>query len=323
MKPGADAGLEQRIIRTAVDWSAAGRRLDYQLAARFTYRSLEEWRERIVSGEITLNGAVVEPERILALHDIIEYRPGDLPEPEADLNYRVLYEDDALLVVEKPGNLCMHPSGPFFRHTLWHLLSSRYGKVHFINRLDRETSGLLTAARTPEAAARLFRTERTAVKRYLAIVHGRFSELVRAEGFLIADSGSAVRKKRRFVAGGRPPAGAAAVESAVTLLEPVKCGGGFSLVAATLGTGRMHQIRATLYSLGFPVVGDKLYGVDETFFLKIRSNALTEADRARLILPRQALHADELEFTHPESGERLSFRAELPSDLAAFAELIR
>lgn len=150
--------LTRRVIRSSIDWSGVGLRLDDYLAARFTYRSADEWRERIARREILVNDLPAEPERILALHDRLEYFPGDLPEPEAELSYRIAYEDDELLIVDKPGNLCVHPSGPFFRHTLWHMLCSVYGKIHLVNRLDRETSGLLIAAKNPKVAAKLGQT---------------------------------------------------------------------------------------------------------------------------------------------------------------------
>jgi 23S rRNA-/tRNA-specific pseudouridylate synthase len=186
--------LSRRVIRSSVDWSNAGNRLIDYLAGRFTYRSAEEWRVRIADGEIMLNGERVSPETLLNQHDIIEYFPGDIPEPPADLDYKVVFEDDTLLVIDKPGNLCVHPAGPFFKHTLWHLLSSRYGKVHIINRLDRETSGLLIAAKTPAAAARLSSRNWELHKEYLALVFGEFGEETDAKGFLVPDTGSVVRR---------------------------------------------------------------------------------------------------------------------------------
>lgn len=308
--------LERRVIRSSIDWSGVGLALDQFLAGRFTYRSLEEWRERIRSGEILLNGTMVEPERRLELHDCVEYFPGDLPEPEADLRYRIAYEDETVLVVDKSGNLCAHPSGPFFRHTLWHLLSTRFGQIHLVNRLDRETSGLLLVAKNSSAAAKLGRPGWPVRKEYLALVFGRFEQEVDAAGFLVPDTESAVRKKRRFVAGERPPAGAVHPESARTLLAPEEVGKRFSLVRAVPVTGRLHQIRATLFSLGFPLVGDKLYGPDERLFLKLRSGEITAADREKLILPRQALHSTLLEFRHPVSGEVVTVKSPLPEEFA-------
>ncbi len=298
-EPEAGETIGRRIIRSAVDWSGAGLPLDAYLAGRFTYRSLEAWRDRIRQGEIQLNGTIPDPGAILALHDRIEYFPGDLPEPEAELHYRVAWEDEFLLVIDKPGNLCMHPSGPFFRHTLWHLLNRDYGSIHLVNRLDRETSGLLIAAKDAATAAKLAKPKIPIRKEYIAMVHGEFNEPVSAFGFLHRDVNSSVRKKRRFTPGERPPAGAEKIESAQTLFEPVETKNGLSLVRAIPLTGRLHQIRATLFSLGFPMVGDKLYGLDETIYLKIRDQTLTAEDHRKLILKRQALHSHSLEFTHP------------------------
>jgi len=309
--------LTRRVIRSSIDWSGAGLRLDDYLAARFTYRSLEEWRERITGGEIVLNGVSAAPETVLALHDSVEYFPGDLPEPEADLSYRVAYEDDDLLIVDKSGNLCVHPTGPFFRHTLWHLLCTKYGKIHLVNRLDRETSGLLIATKNPESAAKLGKPSWPVRKEYLAVVFGAFRERVEAYGFLVQDTASPVRKKRRFVFGERPPAGAVKVESARTLLLPEKTGEKFSLVRALPETGRLHQIRATLFSLGFPLAGDKLYGPDDSIYLRIRSDAISEEDRARLVLSRQALHSARLELRHPVSGGTVTVDSPLPPEFSA------
>ena len=309
--------LSRRIVRCSADWSCVGIRLVDYLIGRFTYRSADEWRRAIADGEILVNHASASPEQVLAMHDLIEYLPRELPEPEADTAYRIVFEDDELLVVDKPGNLCIHPSGPFFRHTLWHLLCSQYGVVHFINRLDRETSGLLIAAKNSVMAAKLQKKDADISKSYLAIVRGEFDREIDAEGYLIADRSSAVRKKRRFV--NILPENALNVESCRTLLAPAGVPSpGWSLVRAKLYTGRMHQIRATLYSLGYPVAGDKLYGPDETLFLKLRSDALTDSDRRKLVFRRQALHSAELEFDHPRSGERLRFTSPLPPDIAVF-----
>ncbi|MBQ6351830.1 MAG: RluA family pseudouridine synthase, partial [Lentisphaeria bacterium] len=146
---------------------------------------------------------------------------------------------------------------------------------------------------------------------YLVLVHGDFRREVDATGFLIADTHSAVHKKRRFVTA--LPEGAANVENCRTLLSPAGVPApGFSLVRARLFTGRMHQIRATMCSLGYPVVGDKLYGRDERLFLKIRDGEFTDGDKRLLVLPRQALHSAELEFNHPVTGERMTFRSPVP-----------
>lgn len=312
-----EESLRRRIVRTSVDWSCVGIRLIDYLSGRFTYRDAEAWKGVIAAGEIMVNHVPAVPEQILEMHDLIEYLPRELPEPEADLNYDVLFEDEDLLVADKPGNLCMHPSGPFFRHTLWHLMCSRYGDIHFVNRLDRETSGALIAAKNRSAAAKLQKPGARIVKTYLVLVHGAFTRETDATGFLVADTHSAVHKKRLFVT--ELPSGAANVENCRTILTPAGSpASGFSLVEAKLVTGRMHQIRATMHSLGFPVVGDKLYGPDEKLYLKIRDDSFSEEDRAKLVLPRQALHSYRIEFNHPRTGERLTLTAPIPKMFTDF-----
>ena len=298
--------LSRRIIRTSIDWSGSGIPLADYLAGRFTYRSRAEWVERIAAGEITVNGHSADPAVLLQLHDQLEYHPGDLEEPPAELNYSVLYEDEYLLVIDKPGNLCIHPSGPFYRHTLWYLLTEKYGRIHFVSRLDRETSGVMPAAKTPECARKL--SAAVAAKEYRVLVHGDFPGELAADGFL-SPAGSIIRKKRRFTweAPAAPP-----FERASTRFVRLASGNGFSLLQATLETGRMHQIRATLLSLGYPVAGDKLYGLDETLYLRQRNDSLTAEDREKLLLPRQALHAFRSVFRHPADGRMMEFTSPAP-----------
>ena len=307
-KPG------KRIIRTSVDWSCTGMSLLQFLSGRFTYRSADEWAERIRGNEITLNGKTVAPEYILQMHDCIEYHPQDIPEPPARKDFRIVYEDDDILVIDKPGNLCVHPSGPFYQNTLWYLLRQNYPHIHFVNRLDRETSGLLLAAKSPEAARKIAETDAVSNKTYLAIVHGNFTEKIDAAGFLVS-ANSVVRKKRHFIMENPEELTG---ETSVTTLFPEKSGANFSLVRAVLGTGRTHQIRATLCSLGFPLVGDKLYGLNENFFLKQKSEDFTPEELAQLILRRQALHSTSFTFKHPASGETMEFNAPLPGELQSF-----
>ena len=300
--------LSRRVVRSGVDWSGAGQTLSGYLASRFPYRDAEAWKEIIRAKIITVNGKACQPETILNLHDVVEYFPGELAEPPADLNYKVVFEDDSLLVIDKPGNLCMHPAGPFFKHTLWHLLCSKYGEIHFINRLDRETSGLLIAAKNADTARCFGKRELIREKCYQVLIYGRFEHAGTVSGFLYSDPASCVRKKRKFSF----EAPDFPAESARTDFELLNSDGRYSLLRAELHTGRMHQIRATLCSLGYPVVGDKLYGPDEEYYLKQKNELLTAEDRKKLVLPHQALHSCFLAFEHPEKGDLLSFESEAP-----------
>jgi 23S rRNA pseudouridine955/2504/2580 synthase/23S rRNA pseudouridine1911/1915/1917 synthase len=306
--------ISQRIIKSTVDWSGAGIPLAVFLAGRFTYRTIDEWRSRIGAGEITVNGKKADGNYVLMMHDVIEYRPTDIVEPAASLDYKVVYEDDSLLVVDKPGNLCVHPSGPFYKNTLWYLLCSKYGKIHLLSRLDRETSGLLVAAKNPATAA-IMNKNRHIAKSYLAAVHGDFSdETLTASGWLFSDPHSAVRKKRRFAA--EAPDGALRLESAETKISLRQRANGLSLLECIPVTGRMHQIRCTLFSLGYPVVGDKLYGLDESLFLKVRHDEFTPQDLETLMISRQALHSYRLEFLHPHDENKIvTAESEAPAEI--------
>jgi 23S rRNA pseudouridine955/2504/2580 synthase/23S rRNA pseudouridine1911/1915/1917 synthase len=300
----------------------AGRAVGAFLAARFTYHSVSEWAALLGEGRVRVNGSKAEPEAPLRCGDVVTYDASGIPEPPVDERVEVLVDDPLVLAVNKSGNLPCHPGGRYFSHTLWAIVKERLGvrEPVLVNRIDRETSGLVLIAKTPEAAQNLWKqfARHVVQKRYDVLVEGVFPERAEAAGWLVADRKSAIRKKRRFAvatAGGEPPEPGA--EWAETAFERVRVCDGFSAVRAIPRTGRLHQIRATLLALGFPVVGDKLYGVDETLFLRFCSDTLTEEDRRRLRLGRQALHATWLRFHHPRFGKLIELEAPLPDDMAA------
>jgi 23S rRNA pseudouridine955/2504/2580 synthase/23S rRNA pseudouridine1911/1915/1917 synthase len=296
----------ERVAQTSVPRADAGERLIDFLVRRFTYLPYGDWVRAIGDGAISVNGDRSEPDRRIAEGDLIRFSPEALEEPETDERFSVRYEDDELLIADKPPNLPVHPSGRFFKRTLWYLLRQTVPTPRFATRLDRETSGLVLVAKTAEEARRLqsIQLRGEMDKRYLALVHGRFVRPTAARGWLIPDEASAVRKKRAFVAGDDPRRADASERGEVceTLFEPAGTTGDFSLARARLGTGRTHQIRATLYAMDFPIVGDKLYGLDETAFIRFAAGTLTDQDRARLILPYQALRCERLAF--PSRGGR-------------------
>lgn len=306
--------LEKRIIKSKLTSAAEGSRLDDYLAKRFTYHPLEKWREVIADSQILLNDKKCDESVILHRDDVLTYMPVGLEEPTVDLNYSIVYEDEHLFVIDKCGNLPCHPAGAFFKHTLWHHISSKYGKIYLINRLDRETSGLLIAARSPEIAGKFSKQLQQIKKEYRALVFGDFNKEIDADGYLIKDITSIVRKKRRFVFADKLPDDAVQTSDVRTLFEPVWSKNEISLVKAILKTGRLHQIRASLFSLGFPLVGDKLYGPDDRIYLKIKENKITDEDWQKLVMQRQALHSYRLGFTHPVTQNEMEFIAPLPAD---------
>ncbi|MBO4305207.1 MAG: RluA family pseudouridine synthase [Lentisphaeria bacterium] len=283
--------------------------LDF-LASRYSRFDREGWTREIEGGRVLVEGKIVtSPLFPLKKHGKISYFPGELPEPEADLAFKVHYEDEFLLVLEKSGNLCVHPTGPFYKNTLWYQASALYGELKFVQRLDKETSGLLVAARSREAAAVLANGKTLFHKEYLVLVHGDFHGTVHAKGRLIRDERSSIGKKKRFLFAGN--SGNTLGEAAETILIRERTvPPGMTLVRALPVTGRQHQIRATLFSLGFPVVGDKLYGRDENLFRKISEGSFTEEEKRLLVLPRQALHCAVLGFVHPFTGKEILCRCE-------------
>lgn len=293
----------KRNISTEVQLKESGKRLDKWLAERFNYRSRSQWQQSIKIGEISLNARSPKSSTTIYSGDIVKFSPQEVLEPEVSTDYEILYEDADLLGIDKPGNLPCHPSGRFFENTLWFFLQKKYGKIHFVSRLDRETSGVMLVAKNPKTASILNKQfkEKHPEKEYLVLVHGKMSNPIHAEGYLIDNPDGLVRKKRFFVnskdfeKNNSPQKG----EYCCTDFFPEKTFADFSLVRVLISTGRLHQIRATACSLGYPVGGDKLYGLDEMFFLRFIEGKLTDSDRKLLLFERQALHSRKITFNHP------------------------
>jgi RluA family pseudouridine synthase len=293
----------------------AGARLIDWLSRRFTYLAADAWLGMLSEGRVTVSGLPASADALLAAGDMVAFDPPSLPEPEIDPYYALVFEDEDFLIIDKSGNLPCHPGGRYFEHSLWYLLRETYGDLRIATRLDRETSGLVLACKSSSSASFAQRalSEGRIEKDYLALVHGAFPDALHAEGILTADEASLVRKKRRYFDGSSMPEGKKA-EACATSFERVgridqmpdhKGLGPISLIRARPGTGRTHQIRATLLSLGYPIVGDKLYGIDEAIFLRFIEGPLSEEDLNRLILPNQALHCSGISFVNG-AGRRLS-----------------
>ena len=253
------------------------------------------------------------------------------------LDFKIIDETDDYAVVDKPPFLLIHPTKPDGTRTLWQELRGLFafeiaagGQVSIVNRLDRETSGLVLIAKKPEIARRfgLLMQRRQLKKEYLAIVcgwpewentlvdaaldrQGKHRDSAIWLKQMIHPSGAPAQTKfkieRRFVRStGRPQPPGAPFENAP---ESEK----FSLIRAIPHTGRTHQIRVHLSSIGHPVVGDKIYGPDEHLYLRfIETGWTTELER-QLLLPRHALHSARLAI----EGDR-EWTSPLPQDLAEF-----
>jgi len=295
-----------------VEAAAAGERFDRYVAARLDLprNQIQKW---IRDGQALLNGTAAKPSTPVAAGDRIDCSPPERREervqPEAGA-LSLLHEDAAIVVLDKPAGLTVHPGAGRATGTLAHLLLAHYpemagvggaGRPGIVHRLDQGTSGVLVAARTPAAHTRLARAfaGRQVEKHYLALVYGEPSP---REGLIDAPIGRhAVRRKEMTVrSDGRP---------ARTGYRTLATAAGIALVELDLFTGRTHQIRVHLKHLGHPLVGDPVYG-------EARWKGLPRPVQASLRdFPRPALHAWKLAFRHPETGELLRFEAPVPADL--------
>ena len=239
----------------------------------------------------------------------------------------VLYEDEHLLAVDKPAMLPVHPTARYHRNTLINVLKAQRPDAAFLSlghRLDRETSGVMLVSKT-RACDRALKKQleaRTDIeKTYVAITwgtphRGDGATTFRYERAVAPDDANPLRVKMRL--SDSPGALHAATVFAIVETRTSASGGRYALVRCTLETGRQHQIRLHLASLGAPVVGDKLYGPDERAFARAADGELTAAVSARLELPRHALHAARLALAHPITGVPLAVEAPLPADMRSF-----
>jgi 23S rRNA pseudouridine1911/1915/1917 synthase len=306
-------------VRFEVERNYRGWRLDAYLAQKIRRLTPEKIAFLIEhrlehEGEGRLEpGTIVEPGLRFALVREVE------PEPDVPRDFAVVHDDGALLVVDKPAGLPVHPTARYHANTFTSLAKARFPgrKVDPAHRLDRETSGLLACGAAPEHTRRLkaaFAAGRVE-KTYLALVEGwpaqdRFT----VDAALALTGASLVRVRMHVVPGGAP----AATDFEVLGRRTGPDGAAIALVACAPRTGRQHQIRAHLHHAGTPVVGDKIYGHDEGIFDRFTRREMTDGDHARLRLGRQALHAWRLALPHPATGERVRLEAPLAADLAMF-----
>ena len=284
---------------------------------RFSELSRSRIQKLIHEGHVTLEGKAASSSTKVSSGDTIEIvlpppTPLDLiPEP---MELRVLFEDSALIVVDKPAGLVVHPGAGHSTGTLVHGLLAHCadlagigGRVRpgIVHRLDRYTSGCLVVAKTDAAheALALQFSERKVEKHYEAFVLGEPSP---DRGVIDTLYGRHPTDRKRFSS--RVGKGKRAVTSYVV----TGTGGGVSRLSIRLGTGRTHQIRVHFSDMGLPIVGDSLYGGEG--WGKIADPQLRKAAKS---LNRHALHAARLTFFHPGNGERLEMVSEFPPELAA------
>ena len=307
MRPTGRPGVGESPTQLRVPDSAAGSRLDRFLAELPEVGSRGAAERLLSAGAVKVDGAARPKSHRLNGGENIDLDAAAIAEPELEhepLDLRIAYEDEYLLVVDKPAGLVVHPGAGHAAGTLVQGLLDRGitgggpERPGIVHRLDRDTSGLLVVARTEEAYEGL----QTLVKRhelereYVALVRGRPRS---RSGRIEAPIGRDRREPTRRSLDTDTP------KPAVTHFELIELFRDHALLRVRLETGRTHQIRVHLAAIGLPVAGDPLYGVPEQG------------------LRRQFLHAARLAFPHPVTGARVETESPLPDDLAAALERVR
>ena len=309
--------MEKRVLH-AESLPAAGARLDSFLAEKPGFPSRTQLQRLIEEGRVRLNGRIAKAASKVRAGDSIEV---ELPDPTPDraapedIPLTVLYEDEHLIVLDKPAGMLTHPypgrmSGTLVNALLFHCrdLAGIGGKIKpgIVHRLDKLTSGVMVAAKSDAAhqgLAKQFKAH-TLTRAYLALVHG---QVEKERGTIQSLIGRNPRHRLKMT--GRVSRG----KLAITHFQVKARYPGFTLLECRLETGRTHQIRVHLSEAGHPLLGDPLYGQG-----RHPPNRLTPTQHSALKhLKRQALHAYLLGFIHPVTGRRLEFSSEPPADFKA------
>ena len=317
-------------LRMEVDRGQVPVRIDKYMSEHVQHSSRNRIQKAADAGFIQVNGTPVKSNYKVRPGDVITLmldRPhyDTTIEPE-DIPLDIVYEDDQLMVINKPAGMVVHPGCGNFHGTLvnaiaWHLrdlpsYDPNDPSVGLVHRIDKDTSGLLVIAKTPEAKTELgaqFFNHDTH-RSYNALVWGNFSEETgRIEGNIGRDP------KDRLRMAVFPP-GSETGKSAVTHYRVLERFGYVTLVECRLETGRTHQIRAHMKHIGHPLFGDERYGGTEILRGERTASYKAYIQNCFKLCPRQALHARTLGFVHPVTGQQMDFTSDLASDMEALLD---
>jgi 23S rRNA pseudouridine1911/1915/1917 synthase len=312
--------LTEELIIRIVPKAAHSSRLDAYLTSIFPGESRSQIQKWIRGGQITVNGTQVKTGYMIRQGDRISLEPpppppttGPVPE---NIPLEIIYQDDALAVVNKPAGLVCHAGAGVGTGTLVNALLYHFGPLAagdpmrpgIVHRLDKLTSGLLVVAKDADAHRKIAQQfkNREVRKEYLAVVYGQPRP---PEGAIDWALGRDPKNRKRFSIRARRR------RTALTYYSLEKARGPFSLLRIQIATGRTHQIRVHLSQLGHPVVGDELYGAG-------RHKNLADVRLRTLVsqLGRHLLHACYLEFRHPRTGRMMSFSSPIPREIARFLD---
>jgi 23S rRNA pseudouridine1911/1915/1917 synthase len=312
------------------------KRLDKYLVDRIPFLSRTSLQELIREQSVTVNGRVPKPSTRLRKGDVIVATlppPPSTEIPAEDIPLDVLYEDDDLIVINKPDDIIVHPargnkSGTIINALAYHFqhrssgglstVGREFARPGVVHRLDRHTTGVMVAAKTETAHWRLGKQfeDRKTEKRYLAVVHGQVEPYADVIDLPLGHHPTLKEKYAvRWDHTGKP---------SVTIYRVREVYKDFTLVELELKTGRTHQIRVHLSHIGYPIVGDDLYGGKFVTVGEIAGPAGTPKLSPREpVVHRSALHAAMLGFTHPITEQPMTTQAPLPPDMRSLIQLLR
>ena len=292
------------------------------LTARFPYKNQSQWVEQILAGKVLVNQKKVEPEYRLLSGDKVSYTSFRV-EPEVQTEIPILFEDEYLLVVDKPAPLPVHADGRFIVNTLISLIKKKTGNpdLRLVHRLDRETSGVLILAKDKSTTSDLMaQFENQQVhKTYLALVFGKvtFKEKL-VSGWMGPKKKSMVRIRQELLDLETP-----GFKESATRFFHKETFDSCSLLQCEPRSGRTNQIRVHAEAMGFPIVGDKLYGRSDQEFLNyldyLKSTTTLSGFRGG---PRLMLHASKLGLVHPVTEKNLFWESSTPADMLQFIQAL-
>jgi 23S rRNA pseudouridine1911/1915/1917 synthase len=327
-KEELDEGLYEH-YRITVDAGQTALRIDKFLSNRIENASRSRIQAAADAGNILANNKSVKPNYKVRPNDeiviVMDYPRRELKIIAEDIPLNIVYEDDQLLVINKPPGLVVHPGHGNYSGTLVNalayyfkdlpLFNSEDPRPGLVHRIDKDTSGLMVVAKTELAKNKLALQffEKTTERRYQALVWGSLKE---DEGTITGNIGRSLKNRQVFTVFPEGDFG----KHAVTHYKVLRQIGYVTLVECRLETGRTHQIRVHMKHINHPIFNDSNYGGDKilrgTTFSKYKQFVLN----CFKVLPRQALHAKTLGFVHPTTNEKMLFNSDLPEDMATAVE---
>ena len=307
----------ETIIALTIPRDCAGLRLDQALARLLPDWSRSRLQAWIVGKQVSVDGVEASPKQKVWGSEKIQVQPQPHPADNTHaaeaIPLDIVYEDHALIVVNKPAGLVVHPGSGNWQGTMLNALLHHAAQLNgvpragIVHRLDKDTSGLLVVAKTLEAQTSLVRQlQKHTVKRdYLALVQGH----VPHDGAVDAPVGRHPIQRTKMAV-------SRSGKEARTHYQVLEHFDGCTLLLCSLETGRTHQIRVHMHSLGHPLVGDPVYGGRPKKIAQEIGQLLSR-------FPRQALHAQKLELTHPQSGKSMAWEAALPEDMEKLLQALR